>query len=80
LPPAAASLPPAAWELCCGWTGSFKGLFHLLWPFTYYVRFIPKIYGTQSKAWNKNKPSLKMQKSHFTVIYAVDNMFWLQID
>lgn len=28
----------------------------------------------------KIRPHCKCEKSHFTVIYAVDNMFWLQID
>lgn len=52
--PAAAFLLPAARELCHSWMGNFEGLLHLLWPFTYYARFIPKIYDTQSKALTEN--------------------------
>jgi len=60
--------------------GDFRGILHLLWPFTYYAKFIPKIYSTQSKAWNKNNLSLKMWKSHFPMTYAADNLSWLQVD
>lgn len=75
LPPAAT--PSVLWhrKLCRSWTGNCKGLL---------LPFMPG--SSQRSTMHSLKPGIKIrphckcEKSHFTVIYAVGNMFWLQID